>query len=135
MPHTCLVVSDDEVFTVLRELLSNDKRALFHAPTGAAALDWLSERRGPTIVLADLPLADVSGSELIESVRCDAELARRVAVVCLVGAGVRVPPRALRVVRKPATARALLGAVADARRQLAAGSPALAPAVVAPARF
>ena len=42
-----------------------------------------------------------------------------VAVVCLAAAGVRVPQRALRVVRKPSTPRALVAAVDDAKRQLA----------------
>ena len=118
MPHTCLVVCDDEVFTSMRELLQSDKRALFHAPTGTAALQWLASRRGATILLADLPLADMSASELVESVRADA-LGRSVAIVCLAAAGVRVPQRAFRVVRKPSSACAITGAIDAARRQLA----------------
>ena len=119
MPHTCLVVCDDDVFASMRELLQSDKRALFHAPSGAAALEWLASRRGASIVLADLPLADMSGSELVESVRADDALGRSVAVVCLAPAGVRVPQRAFRVVRKPSSACARTGAVDAARRQLA----------------
>lgn len=119
MPHTCLVVSDDEVFPLVRDLLSSERRALFHAPSGVAALEWLSRRRGPTILLVDLPLADMSGAELIESVRADRELCRTVAIVCLAARGMRAPHRAFRVVRKPSTQRALVAAVDDARRQLA----------------
>ena len=120
MPHTCLVVCDDEVFESMRVLLQSDKRALFHAPTGAAALRWLASRRGATIVIADLPLADMSGGELVESVRSDGALGRSVAVVCLVPSAARVPLRAFRVVLKPAPARRLIAAIDDARRQLAA---------------
>ena len=119
MPHTCLIVSDDEGFGLVRDVLASDRRAIFHAPTGAAALRWLDDRKGPTIVVLDLPLADMSGSELVESIRSDSELARRVAVLCLAADGVRAPPRAFRVVRTPASARELLTAIADARRQLA----------------
>ena len=120
MPHTCLVVSDDEAFGLLRDLLTSERRAIFHAPTGAAALRWIADRCSPTIVLLDLPLADMSGSEFIESARCDPDRARMVATVCLVGEAGRAPQRAFRTVRKPSTARELLGAIADARRQLAA---------------
>jgi len=119
MPHTCLVVSDDEAFALLRDLLACERRAMFHAQSGAAALEWLSTRSGPTILLVDLPLADMSGSELVASVRDDRKLCRTVAVVCLAAAGARAPQRALRVVRKPSTPRALVAAVDDARRQLA----------------
>lgn len=119
MPHTCLVVSDDEVFPAVRDLLVSERRALFHAPSGVAALEWLSRRRGPTILLVDLPLADMSGAELVESVRADGELRHTVAIVCLAPAGVRAPHRAFRVVRKPSAACKLVSAVDDARRQLA----------------
>jgi CheY-like chemotaxis protein len=119
MPHTCLVVSDDEVFSLVRDLLASERRALFHAPSGVAALEWLSGRRGPTILIVDLPLADMSGAELVESVRADAELRRSVAVVCLAAPGMRAPHRAFRVVRKPSNASALVAAVDHARRQLA----------------
>ena len=119
MPHTCLVVSDDEVFTLVRDLLTSERRAIFHAPSGLAALEWLAKRRGPTVVLVDLPLADMSGGELVESLRADAELRRSVAVVCLASAGMRVPHRAFRVVRKPSRACDLVAAIDDARRQLA----------------
>src|SRR5512143_1729952 len=119
MPHTCLVVSDDEVFPLVRDLLASERRALFHVPSGVAALEWMSRRRGPTVLLVDLPLADMSGAELIESVRADDELCRTVAIVCLAAPGVRAPHRALRVVRKPSRTCDLVAAVDDARRQLA----------------
>ncbi|MGZ3439283.1 MAG: hypothetical protein ACXVDD_07195, partial [Polyangia bacterium] len=126
MPHTYLVVSDGDVFRMIQDLLGSERHALFHAATGAAALDWLANRRGPTLVLLDLPLADMSGSEFIESVRGDGASSRMVATVCLAGASARVPPRACCVVRKPSTARALLRAIGEGRRQLAqwgAGAP------------
>ena len=119
MPHTCLIVSDADAVGLIREVLESDRRAVFHAPTGAAALRWLEDRTSPTIVVLDLPLADMSGREFIESARSDFERGSLVATVCLAGDGVRVPPRACRVVRKPSTARDLLTAIADARRQLA----------------
>jgi CheY-like chemotaxis protein len=119
MPHTYLVVSDGELFRLIQDLLGSERRALFHASTGGGALHLLANWRSPTVVLLDLPLADMSGSEFIESVRDDSELSCMVATVCLAGAGVRIPQRAFRVVRKPSIARELLGAIKDARRQLA----------------
>ncbi len=130
MSHTLVVVSDDDVFTLIQELLASDRRTLLHVPTGAAALRLFAEQRTPTIALIDLPLADMSAAELVESLRDDAELARLVATVFLAPPGVRVPTRAFRVVRKPSHPRDLLGAIGEARRQLTVwsdGAPATPP--------
>ena len=115
-PYTCLVVSDDEFFTLIQDLLANERCAMFHARTGMAAIRWLSERREPTILVLDLPLADMSGGELIASTPMPGPM---MATVCLAGASARIPHRALCVVRKPSTTRYLRAAIDDARRQLA----------------
>jgi CheY-like chemotaxis protein len=111
-------VCDDEVFNLIANVLRTESTAVLHAATGATALRLLSKRRRPTVVILDLPLADMSGSEFVESLSDDGELSAMVATVCLAGGSTRLPERAFRIVPKPSPARVLVDAVSDGKRKL-----------------
>ena len=74
MPATILLVDDDvEQLSVLGGMLSNYPCNLETAMTGGRALEMLS-REVPALVITDMVMPDVSGSDIIRAIRADKRL-------------------------------------------------------------
>ncbi|HEX6277247.1 MAG TPA: response regulator [Polyangiaceae bacterium] len=110
-----LVVDDDEdAREVVKELLENEKFAVFEASNGQEALDALGAHPETALVVLDLNMPVMSGTELLARMKADERLAS-IPVLILSGTTPSNAPQAQSVVgflSKPCDMKSLVRAVA-----------------------
>ena len=108
---TILVVDDNaDLRQVFAETLRDSGYAARAVANGAEALIELSQLPPPCMVLLDLAMPIMSGSETLTMMRSSSRLAT--VPVCVISSDVReLPPGAQRALRKPVTVQQLLEVV------------------------
>lgn len=110
-----LVVDDDaDAREVVKDLLENEKFSVFEASNGQEALDALSAHPETALVVLDLNMPVMSGTELLARMKADERLAS-IPVLILSGTTPSTAPRAESVVgflSKPCDIKSLVRAVA-----------------------
>jgi CheY-like chemotaxis protein len=113
-----LVAEDDAgIRESVEECLATEGHEVFSVENGAEALEWLAREPLPDVVVLDLVMPIMNGTEFLAHVRADPRLAR-LPVVLMTAAmpGGNVPmPRADTLLPKPFDLEALLAAVARHR--------------------
>src|SRR5262249_20471056 len=123
-----LVVDDDSVIrTAVRTALEDAGYVVHEAADGDCAMDFLLLSSYPLVVVLDLMMPRMSGTQVLEFLAVEPVWARRHTVVVLTAMGQWLTSKRLRplqeqfaflVVAKPFDIEELLAAVADAARRL-----------------
>jgi two-component system, OmpR family, KDP operon response regulator KdpE len=126
-PTTVLVIDDEQpIRTAVRFILEDEGYAVLEAPDGRVGLDLLRESDRPLIVLVDLLMPTLSGSELLHLVAHEPALAARHAFIVFSAAGevsaptmpFSVPHQRLFYLPKPFDLDDLVAVVEQAARYL-----------------
>lgn len=112
-----IVEDDDEIRSLLSELLRDRGYAVREASHGADALDVMRDAR-PCAVLLDLMMPNVSGWQVLDAMAADPGLAS--VPVCVISANPHGLPMHVTVLRKPVR-------FADVRRFVESRCPRPAP--------
>ncbi len=110
---TILVVDDDEdIRAIVIEILRDEGYTVDEAENGRVALDQiLAMRELPCLVLLDMMMPTMSGTELLEALAVDSRLAAMPVVMVTAQNDARAPG-ARSILRKPLSREALLAVVA-----------------------
>jgi two-component system, chemotaxis family, chemotaxis protein CheY len=113
--HTILLVEDDDdIREVFAEVLREDGYDVREAENGKVALEQLAHMRGtPCLVLLDLMMPVMSGSELLKVLHDTHQLASLPVVVLSAGGSSSDAPEARQFLRKPVHPDVLLKVVND----------------------
>ena len=127
-PVHVLIVEDESVIrTVVRQALEDAGYTVHEAPDGQIAMDMLLLSPDPLVVVLDLMMPRMAGTEVLELLATEPDWARRHTVVVLTAMArwltskymQRLRERmAVRLVTKPFDVEELLEAVAEAARRL-----------------
>lgn len=71
MKNSVLIVDDEKIICTGLERLFEDKYITYKAHNGWEAIDILSKNRDIDVMLCDIKMPGIDGSELIEKVRAD----------------------------------------------------------------
>jgi CheY-like chemotaxis protein len=123
-----LVVDDERVIRIVVRMALEDAGYVVHeAPDGVIALEMLLLSPQPLVVVLDLMMPYMSGTEVLENLATEPLWARRHSVVVLTAMGEQLTSQRLRPLReqlaiplvaKPFEVEELLEAVAAAARRL-----------------
>ncbi|APR77315.1 response regulator [Minicystis rosea] len=100
MPYVLVVDDDDDIRQCLREVLADEGYRVETAVHGRQALDVLERGERPCLMLLDLMMPVMDGTELLAHVRADPDLAE-IPVVIVSAANGPMPSDGVRVLRKP----------------------------------
>jgi CheY-like chemotaxis protein len=107
MAARVLVVEDDPEFkTTLEYLLTSKGHEVDVVANGAEAINFLEANKRPDVVLVDLLMPGIVGSELLEYLKDDDKLSS--IPVAIVSASPQLAPAGYTVFRKPIDSRSLL---------------------------
>lgn len=113
-PKQSIVVIDDcsDTLTLQRFLLELEGYEVFTAESGMEALKVLSEINEPNLILLDMQMADMSGTEFLTMLEeTKPEIINDVPVVFLTGMDVVPKSKAIGYIRKPADRDKFLKAI------------------------
>lgn len=93
MNYPVLIADDDpDIREILRDILEELGHAVFEAADGVDALERLHAATGPMLVLLDLFMPYLDGSQVVEIVLDDPRLARRHAFIFMTARYPLLPP-------------------------------------------
>lgn len=110
-PRSILVVEDHtDIADSIREILEDEGYVVHTSGTATEALDMFQEVGHLDVILLDVKLPDMSGSELLKVLEDFSQFDTPVVVMT---AGKETPPNVHRVLRKPFELDALLSTVRE----------------------
>ncbi len=118
MPRILLIDDDDDTRAALRDVLEIDGYEVEEARNGRNALERMVSSAAPSLVVLDLEMPVMSGTELIDAMKRHDRLAR-VPVLILSGSPIDdVPPHEAVVgfAQKPCDIKALLARIRESVR-------------------